>query len=458
MKKPDVKKSRILIQLVFLIFVTTMAILHQKVGGGPKGITSTHTICPFGGLESLYSFFTQGSFIKKTYYSNLVLLGGTTLTTILFGRIFCGWICALGTLQDLFGKIGVNIFKKRRQVPKCIDRPLRMVKYIVFIGILYFTWKTGELVISHFDPFVAYSHIPAGIGELTDEYIIGFIVLISMLFASFFYDRLFCRYLCPLGAYYAIINRLSIFRINRREGLCIDCGKCNKVCPAALDISDKDSVAKPECFSCMECVAACPTREKSLETFFGKKIVNFKNIGILGVGTFIIIIFLTKVTGIYITKPNSVKGILRGNPSNIRGWMSINDISEGFDIPKMEIYRALRVTPQELPEDMSMKNSEAHLESQGIEFDHDMVGETVGSILEEKGIEVNDSTLVFELRGHMTISEIASATGFSIKEVVEKLELPEDIPVDKPLKEMSEEYGYDMGTLKSKAEKNLILN
>jgi polyferredoxin len=458
MKILSSKKYRIFIQMGFLILVTVASFLHQKVGGGPEGVASIHAICPFGGLESFYSFFINGSFIKKTYYSNLVLIGGTTFITIFFGRIFCGWICALGTLQDIFGKIGLNIFKKRRQVPESMDKPLRIIKYFVFVGILYFTWRTGELVISTMDPFAAYSHIPAGIEEVMGEYIIGFSILLLMLFSSLMYDRLFCRYLCPLGAYYAVINRISIFKINRREDLCIECDKCNKICPAAIDISHKESVAKAECFSCMECVSACPTKEKSLETSSGKKIINFKNVGILGVAVFIMIVFLTKITGIYSTNPNSLKDILNGNPSNIRGWMSISDVSEGFDIPKVEIYNALGVSPQELPDDMSIKDSEAHLENQGIDFNHDKVGETVGQILGKKGLKVEKSPVTFSFRGHMTITEISSITGLSPEDVIEKLELPEDIPVDRPLKEMGEEYNYDIGVIKSKAEKDLISN
>lgn len=457
MKILSSKKSRILIQTAFLIFVTIVSVLHLKFGGGPSGVASIHAICPFGGLESLHSFFLKGEFIKKTYYSNLVLFGGTTFIVIFLGRIFCGWICALGTLQDIFGKIGYKFLKKRHSVPEFMDRPLRKLKYIIFIGILYLTWKTGTLVINSLDPFAAYSHISAGTEDLLGEYLIGFIILVAMLLASLFYDRLFCRYLCPLGAYYAFLNKFSKFKIIRKDDICIQCGKCDRICPAEIQISKESSVAKTECFSCMECVNICPTKEKSLEPILIGKSLNFRSIGGLGVGVFLFIVLLTKLTGIYSTTPDSIKSVLNGDPANIRGWMSIKEISEGFGIPEAKLYEALGISPEQLPDNITIKESEEHLKKMEINFNHDQIGIVVAEILgkaERKNSE--DQVKVFTFRGHMTISEISSETGFSENEVIEKLELPQDIPVNRPLKDMTSEYGYEMGELKSKAEKHFI--
>lgn len=379
-----VKKIRLGIQLGILFLVTMAGILHQKIGGGPNGVASIHALCPFGGIESFYSLVTRGTFIKKTFYSNIILVGGSTFLVITLGRIFCGWICALGTLQDIFGKIGMRSFKKRYQLPKSLDGILRYLKYIVLVGIIYFTWKTGQLVISSIDPFVAYSHLTAGWEELLNEYLIGFGILLAMLLSSLFYDRLFCRYLCPLGAYYAIMGRFSLLKIERDKDLCMNCKKCDRECPAALDISSVNKINKGECISCMNCVEVCPTAKKSLEIGIMKKKFSGGKLGIIGVTIFFGIILITKGLGIYQTTPESLAGIFKGDPGNIRGWMSIEEVAQGFDIPLKKFYKELGVSMEDLPPETTIKSSEEVLKSAGIDFDHDKIDEIIIPLLKER--------------------------------------------------------------------------
>ncbi|UUV19698.1 4Fe-4S binding protein [Fusobacteria bacterium ZRK30] len=379
-----VKKIRLGIQLGILFLVTMAGILHQKIGGGPNGVASIHALCPFGGIESFYSLVTRGTFIKKTFYSNIILVGGSTFLVITLGRIFCGWICALGTLQDIFGKIGMRFFKKRYHLPKSLDSVLRYLKYIVLVGIIYFTWKTGQLVISSIDPFVAYSHLTAGWEELLNEYLIGFGILLAMLLFSLFYERLFCRYLCPLGAYYAIMGRFSLLKIKRNKNVCVNCKKCDRECPAALEISSVNKINKSECISCMNCVEVCPTAKKSLEIDIMKKKFSGGKLGIIGVTIFFGIILITKGLGIYQTTPESLSGIFKGDPGNIRGWMSIEEVAQGFDIPLKKFYKELGVNIEDLPPETTIKSSEEVLKSVGIDFDHDKIYEIIIPLLKER--------------------------------------------------------------------------
>lgn len=383
--KIKVKKVRLAVQLGILFFVTMAGILHQKLGGGPNGTASIHALCPFGGIESFYSLVTSGNFIKKTFYSNIILVGGSTFLVLTLGRIFCGWICALGTLQDIFGKIGIKLFKKRYRVPKSLDSVLRYLKYIVLIGIIYFTWKTGQLVISSMDPFVAYSHLTAGWEELLKEYLLGFGILMAMLLSSLFYDRLFCRYLCPLGAYYAILGRFSLLKIERDKNTCVNCTKCDRGCPVGLDIASVNTVDRGECISCMNCVEVCPTAKKSLEVNLMKKKISGGKLGIIGVAIFFGIVLITKGLGIYQTMPQSLAGILKGNPDNIRGWMSIQEVAQGFDIPLKKFYKELGVSMEELPPKTTIKSSEEVLKSAGIDFDHDKIDEIIIPLLKGRG-------------------------------------------------------------------------
>ena len=126
----------------------------------------------------MYKLLATGQFIEKIDWSATVLLIGAIISTILLGRYFCGWICALGTMQELFGKLGLKIFKRRFEVNAKLDKVLRYLKYLLLVIILFFTWKTGTLVIRPYDPFAAYSHITAGFEELWSGFAIGLIILV----------------------------------------------------------------------------------------------------------------------------------------------------------------------------------------------------------------------------------------------------------------------------------------
>ena len=71
-------------------------------------------------------------------------------------------------------------------------------------------------------------------------------------------QNFWCRYLCPYGALMGIVSALSPTKIRRDAEACIDCGKCNKACPAHLPVDRLVQIRSVECTGCMECVAMCP--------------------------------------------------------------------------------------------------------------------------------------------------------------------------------------------------------
>lgn len=105
---------------IFLVVVTVLTILHQKVQNMP----SIDSLCPFGGIETLYKYLAGGELIKKIMPSNIVLIVGVVILGVVLSRFFCGWICALGALQGVFAWLGKKIFKRRFVVPAKVDRVL----------------------------------------------------------------------------------------------------------------------------------------------------------------------------------------------------------------------------------------------------------------------------------------------------------------------------------------------
>lgn len=269
-----------------LALVTVLGYLHQRMGvGKPVGVDA---LCPFGGLETLGSLISDGVLLKRIALSSVLLLGATVATAVVFRRAFCGRICPLGYLQELFGGLGKRVFGRRIAVPATIDRPARLLKYLVLLTVLVGTWTGASLVVRPYDPWVAYQHLSSA--EVLAEFGIGLAVLGVSLAGSLLYDRFFCKYLCPMGAFLGLMSRFSIFKVRRDTTTCIDCRACDKACPTNVAVSTVERVTSPECIDCGECVAACPVKD-TLAVSAGKtRALGPVQAGAFAVGTFVLLV------------------------------------------------------------------------------------------------------------------------------------------------------------------------
>jgi NAD-dependent dihydropyrimidine dehydrogenase PreA subunit len=246
--------ARWLVLGTVLVGMTVITIAHQSMNvGKPAGVDA---LCPFGGLETLFSVVSGSGFIKRTAASALVLFATTLGLALVYRRSFCGQLCPLGALQGLFGALGARIFRSRPLVPAAVDRWARYVKYGVLAFFVLWTWRAADLVMRPYDPWAAYAHLTSD--ELFLEFGIGFGILLLALVGSFAYDRAFCKYLCPMGASLGLLSKISAFRIQRDADTCIDCGACDRTCPMNITVSKETAVTSAECISCNECVNSCP--------------------------------------------------------------------------------------------------------------------------------------------------------------------------------------------------------
>jgi polyferredoxin len=388
-----VPKARLFIQLAFLALVTTAAIRHQLLGGGPEGSASIDALCPFGGLEALYKFAASGNFINRLYYSDFVLLAGTIVLALVVGRYFCGWICALGTLQELARKLGERIFPKRVfHMPACLDRVLRYVKYVVLVGTLLLTWQTASLIIRPYDPWAAYAHMFAGLSEVWAEFAVGFSILVLSLVGSVFYDRVFCKYLCPLGAFLGITSKLGAFRIQRNTDACLNCNLCDRRCPVNIPITKLAVINSAECIGCQTCTTTCPTGKRGTDlegqTFLHPTIAGRKLspawIGAIGLALFVGTIGVAKLTGYWQTGPATLTQVVSTDgaldPANIKGFMTLGEVASTFRIDLDALYRELGFSEQKVPATTKCKEIRALLGVSEAEFDTQKVRDAVSRV------------------------------------------------------------------------------
>lgn len=392
-----VPQARLFIQLAFLALVSVAAVRHQLLGGGPEGSASIDALCPFGGLEALYKFVASGGFINRLYYSDFVLLAGVVVLALVVGRYFCGWICALGTLQELSRKLGEKLFPKRRfHLPACLDRVLRYVKYVVLFGTLWLTWRTATLVIRPYDPWAAYAHLPAGLGEVWAEFAVGFSILVLSLAGSVFYDRVFCKYLCPLGAFLGLTSKIGAFRIRRDSEACIDCRLCEKKCPVDIPVARLAVIHSAECIACQSCTTSCPTGKRGTEhegkTFLHPVIagrtVSPMWVGIIGIALFAGMIGAAKVAGVWQTSPPTLAAAMASDgaldPANIKGFMTLEDVANTFHVELDKLYGELGFSEQLVPATTKCKEIRGLLGVSEAEFDTQKVRDAVTRLMSPK--------------------------------------------------------------------------
>lgn len=225
--------------------------------------------CPIGALQAVIS----GNRHNFSFY----VLGLLMLFGMLLGRLICGFLCPFGWIQQLLSKIPM----KKLAVPHGADQKLRFMKYAV---LALFVLALPAFAVDAFglgSPWFCKWICPAGTLEggiplvLSNASLRGnlglifwwklFLLALTLL-ASMAIYRPFCKYLCPLGAFYALMNRWSLARMEVDRAACVSCGKCTANCPMQVDVLK--NINSCECIRCGRCALDCPTGAIDLK--FGK--------------------------------------------------------------------------------------------------------------------------------------------------------------------------------------------
>jgi Fe-S-cluster-containing hydrogenase component 2 len=335
---------------LFLAMITAAAYLHQVDGARYPNI---HALCPFGGLESLYTFFTKGTFISKIFSGTMILFAVTVVLAIAMRRSFCGILCPLGAIQEFVALAGRKVFGRLFQMPAGLDRPLRYLKYLALVVTVGYAWRTAGLWMAPYDPWSAYAHLSEGGGAVWNEAPVGLSILGLTVVGSFLYDRVFCKYLCPMGAFYALIGKVSPFKVERNEEACIQCQRCTQHCPVNIAVSQGRKVTSAECLNCQTCVLNCPA-PGALDLKTGKATIKPLVAFIFVLALFFGPIAVTDSLGIYKTKYERVKAGQSIDVSEVRGFMTIREAAEATGTELRAFYQKFQI-PQSVPDDTKMK-------------------------------------------------------------------------------------------------------
>lgn len=369
------------ISLLILLLTTAAGVMHQIIGGGPEGFPSTDALCAFGGMETLYSLITGGTYLNRIEPSSLILLIATIVLTLVLGRAFCGYICPLGTIQDLLSKLSRKLRIRQIKVNKGLDKILRFAKYIVLILVLFTTFKAGELVIRAYDPWAAYMHISSGAGAF-DEFLVGFLLLAGIIISSLFIERAWCRYLCPFGATLALIAPLSIFKVKRNSTKCVGCKACTRNCPVGLDVDKTEIPEMTECISCGQCVSSCHITS-TLEIKSKNSVMSLNKYAISILAIIFIIVGSNFVLGTFKTSSSSAEVLNQEGklqPENIKGYMTISEVSKEFKIKPEELLERCEL-PKDTDLNKPLKDISKEFIDKGVNFETEKLREVVKELI-----------------------------------------------------------------------------
>ncbi len=214
--------------------------------------------CPIGSFQAVVGSLKYNF---SYYVSGIMMFFGA-----LFGRIVCGYLCPFGLFQDVIYKI------KSKKISTERYRYLKYLKYLILLIVVWmmpvFFQDEFGATIPYFCKYICPQGIleggiplsianPAIRSSLGNLFILKSTILVVFVVLSIFMYRPFCKFICPLGAFYSIFNKFSFFKYEVKKDKCIDCGKCKKVCD--MDVYMKNSQDNLECIRCDKCRKVCPT-------------------------------------------------------------------------------------------------------------------------------------------------------------------------------------------------------
>jgi ferredoxin-type protein NapH len=160
---------------------------------------------------------------------------------LLFGRGWCGYACWTAMVLDLLPY----------KVPRQPRKKIGFIRYIVFAVSLLFV---GALF---------WLNVPDLKGVMFWSFLIGNILYFGVgipLAFAFRDNRAFCKYICPITVILKPASYFSLLRVKDDREKCVSCGKCRKVCPMNVDMTDnsRKRLNGTECILCFTCMDACP--------------------------------------------------------------------------------------------------------------------------------------------------------------------------------------------------------
>lgn len=267
-------RLRWIVQFVCAAFVALVgyefARFHAQAmaGGTPVSArpASVEALLPISALMALRRFVATGQW-DDLHPAGLTILVAVIASAFFARKAFCSWVCPVGTLSRALEWMGGKLGWMRRRKPSQKKSALAMLghapKYVVLGFFLFMMFVVMDVrTVSEF--------LGSDYNHVADARLLAFfsapsgtaIVVIGAFFVgSLFVRHLWCRFVCPYGAFLGLVAWLSPQRVVRDEATCTSCKRCTQICPSAIRVHTELRVLTPECTGCMDCVTVCPVED-----------------------------------------------------------------------------------------------------------------------------------------------------------------------------------------------------
>lgn len=190
-------------------------------------------------LEGFWYYLFSGSFTAATIHYAVAKIFGP----LVFGRGWCGYACWTAMVLDFLPY-------KTSPGPR---KSFGWIRYTVFAASFLFVAALFLLGIQNKEAILFWAFL---LGNSL-YYAVGIFLAFRL-----HDNRAFCKYICPITVFLKPMSYFSLFRVKCDHSKCVSCGKCKKVCPMEVDVTDNSRRRKngTECILCMECVKSCPKK------------------------------------------------------------------------------------------------------------------------------------------------------------------------------------------------------
>lgn len=277
-KKIRLSKIRRLVLLVIVVlFLLQFVEIKALVGGltGALAVWFVKLIDVFAYVESLVASM---DFTTTALWAALPVIA----IYLIFGRAFCGWVCPMDFLYEMVDKIKdrsqkSEVRSKKETIADKISSKTGYVIAAVFLG------TSAVIEIPFFTNYL--SHLTNFFRLLTgsvfftlnlpfEPTVLAYSgsIIIMLLGLEYFFPRLWCRVLCPVGKTYGLFNKVSLLKLKFLEGQCGECNLCEQACYMNVKIVrhiDKPGLRDANCIYCGRCVEECETKGRLIKMKIG---------------------------------------------------------------------------------------------------------------------------------------------------------------------------------------------
>lgn len=194
----------------------------------------------------------------------IAFLAVILVLTLVGPKLFCGWVCPVGAVQELIAMLADKLRIRRRKWNFRVTQGVRVGIFLVFVfvsgtAVLHTTTPNGQTTaLSLYDYINAFHGYEVALQPTLIDNLFHFLPFLLTLGFAFLFYRPFCYLVCPIGLLTNLVENFALFRVVVKRPVCNDCGACVKKspCPTVPEIL-KDSAYRPDCFSCTVCVNSC---------------------------------------------------------------------------------------------------------------------------------------------------------------------------------------------------------